>query len=136
MRRPRQCAARSRTGKRPSHRRQTLRLSAWRVAVAVSAVPFAAWEDRSMDEPQYDYDLLVIGTGPGGQKAAIQAAKLRKRVAIVERREMVGGVCINTGTIPSKTLREAVLHLSGYRHRSFYGESYTVKEAIAMADLL
>ena len=65
--------------------------------------------------PEYDYDLLVIGSGPAGQRAAIQASKLDKRVAIIERGEVVGGVCINTGTIPSKTLREAVLYLSGYR---------------------
>lgn len=89
-----------------------------------------------MNEPSYDYDLLVIGSGPGGQRAAVQAAKLHKRVAIVEKRAVVGGVCINTGTIPSKTLREAVLYLSGYRERSFYGQSYTVKEAITAADLL
>ena len=89
-----------------------------------------------MNEPSYDYDLLVIGSGPGGQRAAIQAAKLHKKVAIVERRAVVGGVCINTGTIPSKTLREAVLYLSGYRERSFYGQSYTVKESITAADLL
>jgi len=63
----------------------------------------------------YDYDLVVIGSGPAGQKAAIQAAKLNKRVAIVECKAVVGGVCINTGTIPSKTLREAALYLSGYR---------------------
>ena len=63
---------------------------------------------------EYDYDLLVIGSGPAGQRAAIQAAKLNKRVAVVERKTILGGVCINTGTIPSKTLREAVLHLSGY----------------------
>ena len=61
----------------------------------------------------YDYDLLVIGSGPAGQKAAIQAAKLGRRVALVERGHMVGGVCINTGTIPSKTLREAVIYLTG-----------------------
>jgi NAD(P) transhydrogenase len=66
----------------------------------------------------YDYDLLVIGSGPAGQRAAIQAAKLNKRVAVVERKTILGGVCINTGTIPSKTLREAVLHLSGYREHS------------------
>ena len=70
--------------------------------------------------PEYDYDLIVIGSGPAGQRAAIQAAKLDKRVAIVERKTVVGGVCINTGTIPSKTLREAVLHLSGYRERGLY----------------
>ncbi len=86
--------------------------------------------------PSYDYDLLVIGSGPAGQRAAIQAAKLSKRVAVTERRAVVGGVCINTGTIPSKTLREAVLNLTGYRERGFYGESYTVKKNISMADLL
>src|SRR5690606_25088544 len=82
------------------------------------------------------FDLLVIGSGPAGQRAAIQAAKLDKRVAIVERKAVVGGVCINTGTIPSKTLREAVLHLSGYRERGFYGASYSVKQNITLADLL
>jgi NAD(P) transhydrogenase len=84
----------------------------------------------------FDYDLLVIGSGPGGQKAAVQAAKLDKRVGIVERRAEVGGVCINTGTIPSKTLREAVLYLSGYRERGFYGAAYTVKAMITPSDLL
>jgi NAD(P) transhydrogenase len=84
----------------------------------------------------YDYDMLVIGSGPAGQRAAIQAAKLDKRVAIIERRAVLGGVCINTGTIPSKTLREAVLHLSGYRERPLYGASYTVKQNITAADLL
>lgn len=86
--------------------------------------------------PDFDYDLLVIGSGPAGQRAAIQAAKLDKRVAIAERKAVVGGVCINTGTIPSKTLRETVLHLSGYRERGLYGASYTVKQNITMADLL
>src|SRR5205809_2687584 len=70
------------------------------------------------------YDLIVIGSGPAGQKAAIQAAKLGKRVAVIERREVVGGVCVNTGTIPSKSLRLAVLHLSGFFERSFYGSDY------------
>ena len=84
----------------------------------------------------FDYDLLVIGSGPAGQRAAIQAAKLGKHVAIVERKAVVGGVCINTGTIPSKTLRETVLHLSGYRERGLYGASYTVKQNITMSDLL
>lgn len=84
----------------------------------------------------YDYDLLVIGSGPAGQRAAIQAAKLNKRVVVVERKTILGGVCINTGTIPSKTLREAVLHLSGYREHSLYGASYAVKQNITMSDLL
>ena len=84
----------------------------------------------------FDYDLIVIGSGPGGQRAAIQAAKLDKRVAIIEKKTVLGGTCINTGTIPSKTLREAVMHLSGYRERSFYGSSYAVKQHITMQDLL
>ena len=65
----------------------------------------------------YDFDLVVIGSGPAGQRAAIQAAKLGRRVLVIERTTVVGGICINTGTIPSKTLREAVMHLSGYRER-------------------
>ena len=81
------------------------------------------------------YDLLVIGSGPAGQRAAIYASKLGKKVAVVEMREVVGGACINTGTIPSKTMREAVLHLSGYNYRSIYGMNYRVKERITMADL-
>ncbi|GLW07968.1 NAD(P)(+) transhydrogenase [Microtetraspora sp. NBRC 13810] len=83
----------------------------------------------------YDFDLLVIGSGPGGQKAAIAAAKLGRRVAIVEKRHMLGGVCINTGTIPSKTLREAVLYLTGLNQRELYGQSYRVKDEITVADL-
>ncbi|MBV9669504.1 MAG: Si-specific NAD(P)(+) transhydrogenase [Acidobacteriales bacterium] len=81
------------------------------------------------------YDLVVIGSGPAGQRAAIQGAKSGKRVALVEKREVIGGVCINTGTIPSKTMREAVLHLSGYNYQNIYGVSYRVKEKITMADL-
>jgi NAD(P) transhydrogenase len=84
----------------------------------------------------YDYDLLVIGSGPGGQKAAIAAAKLGKRAAVVERRDMIGGVCINTGTIPSKTLREAVLYFTGLNMRDLYGQNYRLKEDITVQDLL
>ncbi|MGH3832252.1 MAG: Si-specific NAD(P)(+) transhydrogenase [Pseudonocardiaceae bacterium] len=84
----------------------------------------------------YDYDLLVIGSGPGGQKAAIAAAKLGKRVCLAERRHMMGGVCVNTGTIPSKTLREAVRYLTGFAQREMYGASYRVKSEITIADLL
>jgi NAD(P) transhydrogenase len=83
----------------------------------------------------HDFDLIVLGSGPGGQKAAIAAAKLGRRVAIVERRHMMGGVCINTGTIPSKTLREAVLYLTGLNQRELYGQSYRVKDDITVADL-
>ena len=82
------------------------------------------------------FDLFVIGTGPAGQRAAIQAAKLGKKVGMCDRRELVGGVCINTGTIPSKTFREAVLYLTGLRQRAIYGRSYTLKEEITMEDLL
>jgi NAD(P) transhydrogenase len=81
------------------------------------------------------YDLLVIGSGPSGQRAAVSAVKKGKKVALVEMRNVVGGVCINTGTIPSKTMREAVLHLSGYNYRSIYGMNYRVKEKITMSDL-
>lgn len=85
--------------------------------------------------PVYDFDLLVLGSGPGGQKAAVAAAKLGRRVAVVERVDMVGGVCINTGTIPSKTLREAVLYLTGLSQRETYGQSYRLKDDITVADL-
>jgi NAD(P) transhydrogenase len=81
------------------------------------------------------YDMMVIGSGPGGQRAAIQGAKAGKRVAIVESQSSVGGVCINTGTIPSKTMREAVLHLSGFYDKSFYGAAYNPKDNVSMADL-
>ncbi|MGA8231347.1 MAG: FAD-dependent oxidoreductase, partial [Candidatus Acidiferrales bacterium] len=81
------------------------------------------------------YDLIVIGSGPGGQRAAIQGVKAGKRVAIVEKQTAVGGVCINTGTIPSKTMREAVLHLSGFYSKNFFGANRTSTENITMADL-
>lgn len=81
------------------------------------------------------FDLIVIGSGPAGHHAAIQGAKCGKRVAIIERREVLGGTSINTGTIPSKTMREAVLHLSGYNYQSLYGVNYRVKDKITIADL-
>lgn len=87
------------------------------------------------DYHRFDYDLLVIGCGPAGQRAAVQASKLRKRTAIVDSREVVGGVCVNAGTIPSKSFKEAVLFLSGYRQRSVYGAGYRVKSEISMEDL-
>ncbi len=85
---------------------------------------------------EQDVDVLVLGSGPGGQKAAIAAAKLGRTVAVIERRDMVGGVCINTGTIPSKTLREAVLYLTGMNMRELYGQNYRVKDEITVQDLL
>jgi len=81
------------------------------------------------------YDLIVIGSGPAGQRAAIQASKAGKKVALVEKREVLGGVCINTGTIPSKTMREAVIHFSGFHYQAIYGMNYRVKEKVSMADL-
>jgi len=81
------------------------------------------------------YDLLVIGSGPAGQKAAIQAAKIGKKVGIIERKKVAGGICINIGTIPSKSLREAVMFLSGFRQRNLYGASYRVKKDITFEDL-
>ncbi len=82
------------------------------------------------------YELLVIGSGPAGHHAAIQAAKLRRSALLVERKAVVGGACINVGTIPSKTMREAVIYLSGYREHSVYGQSYKVKDKITLQDLL
>ena len=87
------------------------------------------------EAPRAEYDLVILGSGPAGQKAALAAAKNRYRVALVERREVVGGVCLHTGTIPSKTLREAVLYFSGHRLHSLYGESYRLKERITTEDL-
>lgn len=82
------------------------------------------------------YDFVVIGSGPAGQRAAIQAAKLGRSVALIERSFNIGGACVHTGTIPSKTLREAVLYLTGFRQRGFYGRSYRVKERITAEDLM
>ncbi|HEX2735006.1 MAG TPA: FAD-dependent oxidoreductase [Polyangiaceae bacterium] len=88
---------------------------------------------QSMTVPHFD--LVVIGSGPAGHKGAIAAAKLGKQVAIVDKLPMIGGVCLHTGTIPSKTLREAVLYLSGFRQRAFYGRDYTLRDRIASKDL-
>ncbi len=81
------------------------------------------------------FDLVVIGSGPAGRRAAIQAAKLGRSVLVVENRLRVGGVSVHTGTIPSKTLRETVLNLSGWRERGFYGLAYRVKKEIEGKDL-
>src|SRR3954467_8727862 len=81
------------------------------------------------------FDLIVIGSGPAGRRAAVQAAKLRKRVLVVEKGRRVGGVSVHTGTIPSKTLRETVLNLSGWRERGFYGRAYRAKKDIGAEDL-
>lgn len=81
------------------------------------------------------YDLVVIGSGPAGRTAAIQAGKLKRKVLVIDRKDRLGGVSIHTGTIPSKTLRETVLNLSGWRERSFYGRSYRAKDEIGASDL-
>jgi len=81
------------------------------------------------------YDLVVVGSGPSGRSAAIQAGKLKRKVLVVDRKSRLGGVSVHTGTIPSKTLRETVLNLTGWRERSFYGRSYRVKDEIAAEDL-
>ncbi|MBV8903747.1 MAG: Si-specific NAD(P)(+) transhydrogenase [Acidobacteriia bacterium] len=81
------------------------------------------------------YDMIVIGSGPAGQRAAVQGAKCGQRVAVVEQRSIVGGVCVNTGTIPSKTMREAVLHLSGYYSQGIYGSNFRIKERVTVSDL-
>lgn len=82
------------------------------------------------------YDILVIGSGPAGKRAVVQAAKLGKHAAIIERAEQVGGVSVHTGTIPSKTLRETALYLSGFRQRKFYGNSFRLKEDLCAEDLM
>jgi NAD(P) transhydrogenase len=81
------------------------------------------------------YDFIVIGSGPAGRRAAIQAAKLNKRVLVIEKGTRVGGVSVHTGTIPSKTLRETALNLTGWRERGFYGRAYRVKAEISAEDL-
>ncbi|MEN9895040.1 MAG: hypothetical protein RIR97_892, partial [Pseudomonadota bacterium] len=83
----------------------------------------------------YQYDLIVVGSGPAGRRAAVQGAKLGKKVLVVERGTRVGGVSVHTGTIPSKTLRETALNLTGWRERGFYGKSYRVKQEINADDL-
>src|ERR1700741_2153936 len=105
-------------------RSQAAVLAAWRMSPHLGTL-----------EDVYDFEVLVIGSGPGGQKAAIAAAKLDRRVAVGERPDMLGGVCLHTGTIPSKTLRQAILYLTGVDQREIYGQSYRVKDEITIADL-
>ena len=82
------------------------------------------------------YDLIVIGSGPAGRRAAIQAAKLGRSALVIDKGRRLGGVSVHTGTIPSKTLRETVLNLSGWRERGFYGRAYRVKKDISAQDLV
>jgi len=81
------------------------------------------------------YDLLVLGSGPAGQKAAIQAAKLRKKVVVIEK-EMVGGASVNTGTLPSKTLKDAIYYLHGAKLRAFTNMSVSIKKSFTLNDLM
>ena len=86
--------------------------------------------------PAKDFDLIVIGSGPAGEKAAIEASKLHKSVAIIERKSVQGGVCLHTGTIPSKTLRETVLFMSGLRQRSVYGLVGPARQSLTISELM
>ena len=115
----------------PGHRH----LHNWRNSYdnSIACRDWVAYADGMLD---FDYDLLIVGSGPGGQRAAIAAAKSGKRVAVAERQSVVGGVCVHTGTIPSKSFREAALYLSGYRERGVYGASYSLKPKLTMSDLL
>jgi NAD(P) transhydrogenase len=83
----------------------------------------------------YHCDLLVIGSGPAGQKAAIQAAKLRRKVILVEASRALGGACVNSGTIPSKTIREAIVYLTGLNQRAIYGQGYRLRDEISIEDI-
>ena len=82
-----------------------------------------------------DYELVVIGGGPAGQKGAIAAAKARKRVALIGHIVMIGGVCVHTGTIPSKTLREAIFQLTGFAVKALYGNGYRSRDDVSVQDL-
>lgn len=102
--------------------------------MTTGAVPHPS--ERMEARAVHDFDMIVIGSGPSGRRAAIQAAKVGKTVLVVEKGRRVGGVSVHTGTIPSKTLRETVLNLSGWRERGFYGRNYRVKQEIAAEDLM
>ena len=86
--------------------------------------------------PSENFDLIVIGCGPAGEKAGAQAAYFGKRVAVIEGAEYVGGSCINTGTVPSKTLRESALYFSGLKQRGLYGIDYSLKENLTINDFM
>ncbi len=101
-----------------------------RIAVAASPKPIAA-----TDKP-FDYDLVVIGSGPAGERAALQAAKLGKRAVVIERKPSIGGVMIHTGTLPSKTLRETVLYIAGLKQRSVYGLQVNLQDKLTVRELM
>ena len=84
----------------------------------------------------YDYDLVVIGSGPAGEKGATQSAYFGKRVAVIEKEPKLGGACIHTGTLPSKTLRETALYLSGLQQRALYGVACEVRGDVSVPELM
>ncbi len=102
------------------------------VNARVSAEPV----DAENNAVKYDYDLVVIGSGPAGERAALQAAKLGKRAAIIEKNMVIGGVMVHTGTLPSKTLRETVLYIAGLRQRSIYGLHFEMKSKLTVRELM
>src|SRR4051794_31541736 len=89
-----------------------------------------------MPTPSHSHDVVVLGSGPAGQKAAIQAAKLGARVALIERDDSVGGASANLGTIPSKTLRSAIVDLTGFNRHQVYGNAYRMKSKVTLHDLV
>src|SRR6185436_20598640 len=86
--------------------------------------------------PSKKYDLIVIGSGPAGEKGAAQAAYFGKKVALIEKEPVLGGAAANTGTLPSKTLRESALYLSGFRQRGLYGINFSLKDQVTARDFL
>jgi NAD(P) transhydrogenase len=82
------------------------------------------------------FDLIVIGSGPAGEKGAAQAAYFGKRVALIEHDPLLGGACVNTGTIPSKILRESALYFSGVQQRGLYGVDYSLKEGLTVENFM
>src|SRR3970282_2227022 len=115
------------------------------VRAAFGVSPNARYHVRQLPIPnyradrmtsQYDYDLIVIGSGPAGEKGAAQAAYFGKKVALIERAPHLGGAGINAGTVPSKTLRETALYFSGLRQRGLYGIDYSLKDNLTVGDFM
>jgi len=82
------------------------------------------------------FDVLIVGSGPGGQRAAFQASKLKKTVAVIERQPYIGGAGLHTGTLPSKTLREAALFLSGFKQRAIFGFQLAIGREVTLQELM
>ncbi len=120
----------------PLHRSFTSQSTSQPNSHAHSAVTASSPSSSTAPASSHHYDLIVIGSGPSGQKCAINAAKMKKRVAIIDRRDMFGGCCIHSGTIPSKSLREAIMYLTGYRQRGFYGKGFIRRDDISSHDIM